>query len=707
MSDARRLGAIMTSAAAQVFTIHQTLHGYEGGHRLLASSLKMPKDAERTMLLLSDLSGPSGGVIFEPYLTGYPVNSISRYALARTWPAPEMGRPGCVWTHTLLIDFETIEHVRSLQFLVRFFNRPDLGTGHSRFRVPIEYTKVDTTDYGTPSFTLEAALALHSLVHSPSGRIVVSVPSYHIAEGPLLTIWDSLWPSIRESFTFCSGAKMPRVLEGRLFDIQAVMDKDLGRFQRRAEESSIEYIRLDASDVNPKTLEPWFEFVSEGAGSQYFIFGKKVCANLSLSFVSLRVATELYFRLHEAARTSPVSATLSYLAMEFPAADDGAEYKQFFLGDDDPLNLTDEVMLDGLIRIESQESFNVSTLRIAERASEIWRAPNSALALSATAVQFMGNSIAKAVATGLATSIPEKRIPAVVALDGAFSCFLRCNPNLATCVEIWRVPEALQRRVIDALAASKDQLRSFHEVVVKNLLEVQVDVGWSELFGIFGDDLIEDVLSQSERRGYQKFPGNCGKLLMQHPIVVSEWLNAKQSVPASLLWAILSAMSTEMQSSSVTIVKAVAKHLGEQSIGNVNDQNKLSVYLLAIALGPSFPGAGALARISLDSVYDATARSKMPEADWSVFSHLLPKAEWWRSWDKCARIRRAVANKFLCGEWPVTSFLSLTRNDDLFRGIANEIRRQPHGTAWLSQAGALSSSEMRRKILLELEEFLD
>ena len=35
---------------------------------------------------------------FDQYVTGYPLDSINAYALAMTWYAPEMPRPGCVWT---------------------------------------------------------------------------------------------------------------------------------------------------------------------------------------------------------------------------------------------------------------------------------------------------------------------------------------------------------------------------------------------------------------------------------------------------------------------------------------------------------------------------------------------------------------------------------------------------------------------------------
>ena len=63
-------------------------------------------------------------VVEDGYLTGYPVPD-GRYAFARTWPAWDAPRPNCVWTHTLLIDFEDIASIDNVDGLVSMFKRPD------------------------------------------------------------------------------------------------------------------------------------------------------------------------------------------------------------------------------------------------------------------------------------------------------------------------------------------------------------------------------------------------------------------------------------------------------------------------------------------------------------------------------------------------------------------------------------------------------
>ena len=107
-----------------IMRIEQTLHGYADGHRLLAGSIELPRQEKHLMLGLSDMSGRSMVSGFEEYITGYPLADGGYYAFARTWYAPEKERPGCVWTHSLLISEGQLGRIRDLGTLRRLFRRP-------------------------------------------------------------------------------------------------------------------------------------------------------------------------------------------------------------------------------------------------------------------------------------------------------------------------------------------------------------------------------------------------------------------------------------------------------------------------------------------------------------------------------------------------------------------------------------------------------
>ena len=79
---------------SEAIEVHQVLHGYDGGHRLLASSIDLSPSTQRLLLVASDMSGPRMYKGFETYITGYPMKKSGYYALARTWEAEEFSRPG-------------------------------------------------------------------------------------------------------------------------------------------------------------------------------------------------------------------------------------------------------------------------------------------------------------------------------------------------------------------------------------------------------------------------------------------------------------------------------------------------------------------------------------------------------------------------------------------------------------------------------------
>src|SRR5690606_3012322 len=140
-------------------SIHQAIHGYRDGHRLLSSSTPLPPDASRTMLVLSDMSGPSMQLGFDEYLTAYPLPGTELFVLAKTWYAPEMQRPGCVWTHSLLILRSHIARVACAS-LLGAFRRPQLDGVESAATKPVEVGEAsgDTTPDAFADRGLAAAM---------------------------------------------------------------------------------------------------------------------------------------------------------------------------------------------------------------------------------------------------------------------------------------------------------------------------------------------------------------------------------------------------------------------------------------------------------------------------------------------------------------------------------------------------------------------
>ena len=82
----------------------QALFGYSEGHRQLASSVSLPSKDVYELSMRSDLSPGANLSGTKSYISGFQLPDTRFYALIKTWPAPEMPRPGCVWSHVLLLS---------------------------------------------------------------------------------------------------------------------------------------------------------------------------------------------------------------------------------------------------------------------------------------------------------------------------------------------------------------------------------------------------------------------------------------------------------------------------------------------------------------------------------------------------------------------------------------------------------------------------
>src|SRR5450830_1417399 len=200
------------------FLLHQSLHGYADGHRQIAMSTSLKPNDTKTLMTLSDSSGPNARFPDSGYLTGYPLVESGYYVLARTWAAPEMPRPGCVWTHSLLIDFSDLAILPEMSELLRFFRRPSLDNFAS-YGTGLVFERPDF--FSEFSINSEAVRLVASLYDDPHARVIASSTTGH-SETLVLRIWAQQWPRLRRNFRFCTFSAGDRSIESHSFDVQLI-----------------------------------------------------------------------------------------------------------------------------------------------------------------------------------------------------------------------------------------------------------------------------------------------------------------------------------------------------------------------------------------------------------------------------------------------------------------------------------------------------
>ncbi len=176
--------------------IHHTLHGYSNGHRLLAASSELDSDFKHELLKMSDSPGADFHNGENICYTGYPDESIGIYILSKTWRAKDSMRPGCVWTHSLLIPFSVFFDFKDFSFIKTLFldefNSHNIDLVLNPFEANVfEKKHLNVSEDISNAF---------SYVFSSNEQSVLDVGVFTFDD--LIKMWMKLWPNMRKSIKF-------------------------------------------------------------------------------------------------------------------------------------------------------------------------------------------------------------------------------------------------------------------------------------------------------------------------------------------------------------------------------------------------------------------------------------------------------------------------------------------------------------------------
>lgn len=198
---AGRLGVAELNAIAPE-SLDQALFGYADGHRQIASSLRLPPTDLYLLSTATDLAGGARLGNDDSYLSGLFLPESRKYALFRTWAAPEMPRPGCVWSHVILLGQKTAASLAAFSTLMPLFRRPDRG-------------QTDGYDEALGKFDIDSGKVVDVTriadiigAYYTGKRVVLSSAGSKPAdtEAAILPVWSQQWPRLRSMYSFCTAS---------------------------------------------------------------------------------------------------------------------------------------------------------------------------------------------------------------------------------------------------------------------------------------------------------------------------------------------------------------------------------------------------------------------------------------------------------------------------------------------------------------------
>ena len=240
----------------------QTLHGYDDGHRLLATSVRLEPEEEQQLDLLSDLSGylpPETD--YANYYTGFPCGRF--YVLACTWPDRMGKRSGTVFTHSLLLPRAACAELGDLGSIIPLFRDPSHSLGVKEYRSTIDTALRPTQE---PWLAQQSRRLLAAAWFGQETRPLLWYDQSTASDAARI-LWSWIPPWLRSNHTFCTFTLGPRYLGKALFDWMAIARGAEGLFYPLRDRA----VRCDALHLPPGLAslveEPWVAEIVEGPAS--------------------------------------------------------------------------------------------------------------------------------------------------------------------------------------------------------------------------------------------------------------------------------------------------------------------------------------------------------------------------------------------------------------------------------------------------------
>lgn len=657
----------------EAMEIHQAIHGYAEGHTLLASSIRLGKRDSRTMLVLSDLAGSGGIVGDNGYLTGYPLPESGYYVLAKTWLAPEMRRPGCVWTHSLIIPAAFIDKISRYPFLDNdLFARPEFGR-YELYKsplLPIPHASAGRTFSPSQEAVVKAVL---SALYTHPSKSVFFAEEDSPATAAVLGVWAQQWPALKARFRFCTSVASDRSADGHQFDLQAtrkgiknpsaLLKSSLDVRKLRIVEAAWLQVAVDDVIGPSQALSAFFQDTGSafGAGREAFVpMATLFCFLNSLPSVSETDALDTLE--HPAVAVLPQSIKLGVIMRAVMSTHEPSPHAvEMFVDHLDHFKAAD--------RRAASRRLGVHLVRTQlSRLLSMAAGSQNEVEFAAQVLKFAnkGDLIEAAIRhPSLVGALVDHR-PDILT-DGRFLSTFADSGTIMSLMN--RLDDEGQKNAMQALVRSKRT-----DIDVRRLRKVDGKAFWSALqeltrgggaadrsrasmlvrrlcddIALITSDLSEGLISSAfalESICHATRPDD-----VLNDFGADPWLFALQSLPKEETFS---------------------------------DEVSLMAYSLCRALGWRTRQPLELAALSLKTVYDAAKRDKLPDVARSLLNGKLPDS-FFLSWDMCKRLRRSVADLFIEKRGSPSIYITLIDNHADFLALAQETADRFGGKSYLKE----------------------
>lgn len=618
---------------------------------------------------MSDLSITQSSNESESAFSGYPVAGGGFHCFAMTWQAFEMPRPGCVWTHSLIISDTDLAHIRSLSDIISLFRRPTLNTDYQIYSMPLEIRNNGKKQPPPPREIID--LLLSTYYGSNKKGIVQIDVSTKLAERSLLAFSSQQWPKLRRKFSFYLGYEGKKNSDFEIF-IQLGRNMSQSILQSSTAnthfQGSTDWITLAAIDILEANPESSLRTFLRSFGSDF--------EDVRQAFIPLvRIFIVLF---HESPSATVV---LKEMAAHFANEADAKRLKSETFAKNGQFAIQiggEPSILKSIVAMDEANCLPKDIANVETRSEDLaishW---NDALPLAIASTHLKSES-AHAFLSGFAAALATVESRQNTAPVDLILELIEIRPSLLELNGIWNRPESEQMVLGQKLANMRISGESFANVVallLKNrswsvlvylarqyrdavLLGILVHLRASENDGIWLPSTIWDSLySASELIIYL---GKSGRLSPQGLLIAS---------------AILDPRSPDvLQLDSTIWLSAIQENHKFQDSQN---ETRSKVFLLSIALKKNDFASKYLISHTFGNVYESARLNILSDSIWVYLDPLLP---WlFFSWDRCDKLIRGTTDLIVRQRWPLADFIATFQSPEQLQRALGALQNSRKG----------------------------
>lgn len=642
------------------------------------------------MLVMSDVSGPGVGSEGISYLTGYPLPDAGMYAIATSWPAPEMPRPGCVWTHTFFLGFADLASIDAPSRIAHHFARPT-ADGLARYgtAVQIDFEGPDGTAMNRAELEWLGRV-LNALYEKPDERVLARRDPSVDVEPIVLRAWDQQWPRLRRSFRFCTLTTTDRSVDGAAFDLQVAPVSEAGSRARIPRTLEATEVPLSSGDWLDSLIADIQQPNASGLRDSLRMLGADILGSRG----SMRMLCEFRDITTRESNASAIDAAVSLVSE--PHSLSGSQFAKAQVAMQVLRRVAEvgdaslQFLIDHLSVVDPAEL----TARTQDVALTLWqRDPPKLLALLHDE---SGRSFATRAIRELPIAVLLDRLPN--GDDGkTLKILLGARPDLIETALFWSTTQ-ISPLAVAATGADLSEGKAVSAMLKGLHQESAITLG------------VEAAGALNVLNGIQE-SWSIGKAEGSLPLWV-RYACADNSIVATFLSRISQPSGGLLELiADVIPPDAVPNDFGHDPWFNALQQSsstltpRLLSYGLSRALGWRSRSAGELLRLTFDKVYELVGSATLDDTSWSLIEGKLPwsPADQW--WDRCLRLRQAVAKAFVSRHLSPKDFAWVATSSTVFVPLMEEAYEQWGGRRFLREVeDALhletGSEDARRRALV-------